>query len=51
MRRFNVNDNAASTCGYHPVPAHTSYDGDYYSCCGVLVKPGAPNIYCQVSAL
>jgi hypothetical protein len=34
-------------CGYHPVTPTTSYDGDYYACCGVLIRPGAPNVFCQ----
>ena len=48
LSRFNVNDNGrANDCGFHPVAPAVSFDGDYYPCCGVLVRPGAPNVYCQ----
>lgn len=47
LRRFNVNDNTSALCGYHPVLPSVSYDGDYYPCCGVLIKPGAPQVFCQ----
>jgi len=48
LQKFNVNDNfAVNQCGFHPVAPAVSFDGDYYPCCGVLVKPGAPNVYCR----
>lgn len=50
LKRFNVNDNSKMQCGYHPVPPTTTYEGDYYPCCGVLVRPGAHNVFCQFRA-